>query len=96
LIDRTRTSLPIAAHRRPLAYLARRSSRSGLTLELAHSLAKYMRRGEGLNQYFFLRGWQEEYQFEPLKMNPSTSRERPVMTYWRALRAAAAHGSAAE
>jgi PBSX family phage portal protein len=46
------------------AYLERRSSRSGVTLDLVPSLAKYTRRGKD-GVFFFLRGWQDEYRFAP-------------------------------
>ena len=45
------------------AYLEKRVSRSGKLLALAHALAKYVRRGRDLDQYYFVRGWQEEYAF---------------------------------
>lgn len=45
------------------AYLEKRSSRSGLTLELSHALAKYMRRGKDLETYYFVRGWEDEHEF---------------------------------
>jgi PBSX family phage portal protein len=45
------------------AYLEKRTSRSGLTLQLKHSLAKYVRRGRELDTYFFINGWQQEHEF---------------------------------
>lgn len=45
------------------AYLEKRSSRTGLALQLAPALAKYMRRGADLDTYFFVRGWREEHEF---------------------------------
>lgn len=46
-------------------YLERVRNRLGSTLRLRHSLAKYTRRGaEDLEKYFFVRGWQQEYEFE--------------------------------
>ena len=46
-------------------YLEKRTSRTGLTLQLEPSLAKYTRRGSDLVSYFFVRGWQQEHQFAP-------------------------------
>lgn len=45
------------------AYLERRPSRTGRTVSLQHALAKYVRRGEDLSRYFFVRGWREEHEF---------------------------------
>jgi PBSX family phage portal protein len=44
-------------------YLEKRVSRSGVTLQLDHALAKYVRRGRDLETYYFVRGWQDEYEF---------------------------------
>ncbi|WP_432706423.1 phage portal protein [Azotobacter salinestris] len=46
------------------AYLERRRNRLGGTLSLQPALAKYMRRGQDLDRYFMVRGWQDEYEFE--------------------------------
>lgn len=47
-------------------YLERVRNRLGGTLRLKHSLAKYTRRGAvDMSQYFFVRGWQTEHEFEP-------------------------------
>jgi len=45
------------------AYLEKRSSRSGQVLPLIPALAKFVRRGRELNQYYFITGWQQEYAF---------------------------------
>ncbi len=47
------------------AYLERRRAMSGKALILKHTLAKYVRRGEDLSAYFFVRGWQDEHAFDP-------------------------------
>lgn len=48
------------------AYLENRKSRTGKPLQLEPALAKYMRRcSDDLNQYAFVRGWQEDHVFEP-------------------------------
>ncbi len=45
-------------------YLERPRNMLGGTLRLKHALAKYVRRGgDGLDRYFFVRGWQEEHEF---------------------------------
>lgn len=46
-------------------YLEKRRSRTGLALKLEPALAKYVRRGADLQQYFFVRGWREEHEFAP-------------------------------
>jgi PBSX family phage portal protein len=46
------------------AYLERRRNRLGGTLSLQPALAKYMRRGQDLDRYFMVRGWQNEHEFE--------------------------------
>lgn len=46
------------------AYLERRRNRLGGTLSLQPALAKYMRRGQDLDSYFMVRGWQDEHEFE--------------------------------
>lgn len=45
------------------AYLERRRAVTGRALSLKHALAKYMRRGQDLDTYFFVRGWRDEHQF---------------------------------
>jgi len=45
------------------AYLERRRALSGRPIALRHALAKYMRRGQDLAAYFFVRGWHEEHPF---------------------------------
>ena len=45
------------------AYLEKRASRSSVMLQLDHALAKYVRRGRDLDTYYFVRGWQNEYEF---------------------------------
>jgi PBSX family phage portal protein len=48
------------------AYLERRRSLTGRSVKLAHSLAKYTRRGaEDMDQYYFVRGWRQEHEFAP-------------------------------
>jgi PBSX family phage portal protein len=47
------------------AYLERRNSRLGSALSLQPALAKYVRRGvKFLDAYFFVRGWNDEHEFE--------------------------------
>lgn len=46
-------------------YLEKRRSISGSAVRLEPSMAKYTRRGVGLDQYFFTRGWREEHEFAP-------------------------------
>lgn len=45
------------------AYLERIGSVTGKVVQLKHSLAKYTRRGQDLDRYFFVRGWREEHEF---------------------------------
>ena len=45
------------------AYLERVDNMRGRPLALRHSLAKYTRRGEDLDRYYFVRGWKEEHEF---------------------------------
>lgn len=45
------------------AYIERVNSRTGRALQLKHALAKYVRRGDDLEKYFFIRGWLEEHEF---------------------------------
>ncbi|ABM38586.1 phage portal protein [Polaromonas naphthalenivorans] len=45
------------------AYLERRTSRTLRAVKLEHALAKYVRRGADLEQYFFVRGWRDEHEF---------------------------------
>lgn len=45
------------------AYLERIDSIGRNAIRLEPSLAKYTRRGVELNQYFFVRGWQQEHEF---------------------------------
>lgn len=45
------------------AYPERRASRSGLTLQINHSLAKYVRRGREVDSYFFVNASSQEYEF---------------------------------
>jgi PBSX family phage portal protein len=45
------------------AYLQRIKARTGKLLQLRPALAKYVRRGEDLNRYWFVRGWRDEYEF---------------------------------
>jgi PBSX family phage portal protein len=45
------------------AYLERVPNRLGGTLAIRHALAKYVRRDADLAHYWFVRGWQQEYQF---------------------------------
>lgn len=46
------------------AYLERTPNMLGRDLGLKHALAKYMRRGEELDRYYFVRGWQDEHEFK--------------------------------
>lgn len=46
-------------------FLERRYSMTSKLLPLTHSLAKYTRRGQDLNTYFFVRGWAQEHAFKP-------------------------------
>lgn len=46
-------------------YLERRYSVTSRLLPLKHSLAKYTRRGQELDRYFFVRGWAQEHEFAP-------------------------------
>ncbi|MGS0744283.1 phage portal protein, partial [Glaciimonas sp. GG7] len=45
------------------AYLEKRISRTGQTLQLAHALAKYVRRGRDLESYFFIGNAEQEHAF---------------------------------
>lgn len=45
------------------AYLERRTSLTGRTVALKHALAKYTRRGQDLETFFFVRGWKQEHEF---------------------------------
>ncbi|MCL1961307.1 MAG: phage portal protein [Desulfovibrionaceae bacterium] len=45
------------------AYLERVPSRTGKTLALKHTLAKFTRRGQDLDRYYSIRGWMEEHEF---------------------------------
>jgi PBSX family phage portal protein len=45
------------------AYLEKRTNRSGQVLQLVPALAKFVRRGKELNRYYFITGWQQEYEF---------------------------------
>jgi PBSX family phage portal protein len=45
------------------AYPEQRSSRTGRLVQLTHSLAKYTRRGQELDNYFFVQGWKQEHAF---------------------------------
>jgi len=45
------------------AYLEKRTSRSGQVLQLIPALAKFVRRGSELNNYYFITGWQQEHEF---------------------------------
>jgi len=45
------------------AYLEDVTNRLGDTLVFRHALAKYMRRGRDLADYYFVRGWREEHKF---------------------------------
>ncbi|WP_315708978.1 phage portal protein [Brenneria uluponensis] len=47
------------------AYLELRKNRLGQPLSLQHAHAKYMRRGEQLEQYWFVTYYSEDYPFEP-------------------------------
>ena len=44
-------------------YLERVDNMRGKPLALRHSLAKYTRRGQDLDRYYFVRGWKEEHEF---------------------------------
>lgn len=46
------------------AYLERVPNMLGKTMEFKPALAKYVRRGAELDEYFFVRGWQQEHEFE--------------------------------
>lgn len=46
------------------AYLEERTNRLGMTLQLVPALAKYVRRGIDLDQYFFVQGWRDEHEFK--------------------------------
>jgi PBSX family phage portal protein len=46
-------------------YLEARRAMSRKPLPLQHALAKYVRRGQDLQAYFFVRGWRDEHEFEP-------------------------------
>lgn len=46
------------------AYLEARRAISRRPLQMKHALAKYVRRGQDLDTYFFVRGWRDEHQFE--------------------------------
>lgn len=46
------------------AYLERRRALTGSPVALQHALAKYVRRGQDLQQYFFVRGWRDEFEFK--------------------------------
>lgn len=45
------------------AYLERVDSRTGRPVGLKHALAKYVRRGDDLERYYFIRGWLAEHEF---------------------------------
>lgn len=45
-------------------YLERQENRLGGALKLSHSLAKYTRRGIDLETYWFVRGYNQEHEFE--------------------------------
>ncbi|KAF1021905.1 MAG: hypothetical protein GAK30_01594 [Paracidovorax wautersii] len=45
------------------AYLEQPRAFTGRALPLRHALGKYVRRGEDLDQYFFVRGWLQEHEF---------------------------------
>ena len=45
-------------------YLERQENRLGGALKLSHSLAKYTRRGIDLDTYWFVRGYNQEHEFE--------------------------------
>jgi len=47
------------------AYLERRDNRLGGALALRHVPAKYTRRGSDLDNYWFIRQWKDEHQFNP-------------------------------
>ncbi|KRD25557.1 capsid portal protein [Acidovorax sp. Root267] len=46
------------------SYLERPRNRLGGSLQLRHSLAKYMRRGGELDRYFFVQGYKDEHEFK--------------------------------
>jgi PBSX family phage portal protein len=46
------------------AYLERRPNMLGANLALDHSLAKYVRRGEDLDNYFYVHGFKTEHEFK--------------------------------
>lgn len=46
------------------AYLERRRAFTGRAITLRHALGKYVRRGQDLDRYFFVRGWHDEHEFE--------------------------------
>jgi len=50
------------------AYLELRENRLGEPLKLKHTLAKYTRRGEDLDQYWFVTYYNEDYAFPPGKV----------------------------
>jgi PBSX family phage portal protein len=45
-------------------YLERRRAMTGSPLKLQHVLGKYVRRGQDLEQYFFVQGWRNEHEFK--------------------------------
>ena len=47
------------------AYLERTPNMLGRDLGLRHSLAKYMRRGQALDTYYFVQGFVKEHEFKP-------------------------------
>ncbi len=47
------------------AYLERQNSMLRNALGLKPALAKYMRRGADLNQYWMIHGWKQEHEFQP-------------------------------
>ncbi|WP_233099683.1 phage portal protein [Acidovorax sp. IB03] len=47
------------------AYLERTPNMLGRDLGLRHSLAKYMRRGQALDTYYFVQGFGKEHEFKP-------------------------------
>jgi len=44
-------------------YLEARKAVLGRTVQMQHSLARWTRRGQDLDSYFFVRGWREEHEF---------------------------------
>lgn len=46
------------------SFMERRDSRIGMPLKLEPALARYMRRGIELDQYWFVQGWQQEHEFK--------------------------------